>query len=64
MSGQIFLDDIKLLTVSELKSVVAEHKWRAAGARLKADFQKLIVQSSYNDMQIAGVAVLDNLVKQ
>lgn len=61
MSAQLFNADIKPLTVSGLKSIIADNKWNQTGIRLKADFQKFIVSSSYYDTQNKGIALMKSV---
>jgi len=58
MFKQIFNADINKMTVADLKSVIRDNKWSLKGLRLKSEFRKFIITSSYNNSQYMGIALM------
>jgi N12 class adenine-specific DNA methylase len=52
---QLLMTDIKKMTVTELKSLISERKWKPRGIRLKAEYQQFIITSSYVEAQLSGI---------
>jgi hypothetical protein len=61
MSKRLFNDDIKNLLLADLKSMAAKNKWDTSSAKLKSDFQKIVLINSYYDAQSYGINLLDEL---
>ena len=59
---QLRIMDIKKMTVAELKELIETRKWSTTGLRLKDEFQKLIVTSSYVDAQLIGIQKMNELI--
>lgn len=54
--SQLHMNDIKKMTVADLKSVISDKGWTPHGIRLKAEYQQFIITSSYVEAQHAGIA--------
>jgi hypothetical protein len=52
---------VKDMTVAQLKDVIKDNGWHVGSARLKRDFRKIIVDSSYSEEQAKGLASMANL---
>jgi hypothetical protein len=63
MEKRIFHDDIKKMTLTDLKEMAMNNKWDMTGAKLKADFQRLILRASYRDAQMTGIAKLGLVIE-
>jgi len=59
MSKRLFNEDIKNLLLVDLKSLAIKNKWDISSAKLKSDFQKLILTNSYIDAQAEGIKKLN-----
>jgi hypothetical protein len=56
MFEQLFNADIKKMTVADLKVVITDNKWSLDGLKRKAEFQKFIIASSYQNAQLGGIS--------
>jgi hypothetical protein len=62
MSKQLFNADIKKMTVANLKDLISERGWTPTGLKRKAEFQKFIITSSYQEAQKAGIKQMQELI--